>query len=167
MKFDDYIRGLEGQQLNKNSWSDFGRKQTNLFLERYSFLESRYADFLTEIGGLEVYSSKYLLVLYGFALSEAELVYPVDQYLRDREFLAIGEYTEKRESDKWKGVGYFYRTSDKSPVIYMRFYQEENEKIANRYFPSLIGFGELLGYCTAKSYKEQLNLATGGEYSSS
>lgn len=160
----DYIRSLEGHCLDKNSWSEFSKDQTQVFLHRYSFLEDQYSDFLTRIGGLEVYASKYILVLYGFALSEPELIYPVESYLRDKHYLAIGEYTEKRKENKWKGVGYFFSLSDKSPIVYTRFDQETDTEIVDRYFPTFLGFDELLKFVTKKPYEEQFSLATGGEY---
>lgn len=161
MNVENYLRNLEGEELNRNNWTQLAREQTEAFLKKYEFVQKDlgYLHFMRKIGGAEVYNPDFLLVIYGFALSESEFVYPVDKYLNKEKYLVIGEYTEKRIPYKWKGIGYYYFLDDDKPIIYAKFNQEDDAKIGKGYYPLCIGFENLIKTSTTKSYFEQLIIA--------
>ena len=165
MPLKEYLLSIEGNNLENNVYTKESHHKAKAFLEKYPFLsrDKDYSDFIEKINGIEIYGTNLILIFYGFALSEPELVYPVEKYLDEMGFLLVGEYTDKRKGSNWRTIGYYFHQVDKSPVIYAKFFSDIPEA-QGRYYPLCIGFQELIKIALNKSFDEQFKMAYSPEY---
>lgn len=160
MKVYEYLKNLPGFESEIISWTDIAIQQTEEFITHYRFIQkdNEYCLFISKIGGAVIANSDYIFIIYGFALTEPEIVLSKSNYLNEIGYLGIGEYVDKKDENNWKGIGYSYHTADHLPIIYARFSRKSNETDPNHYYPLCIGFENFIKICTTKNYSEQINI---------
>lgn len=165
MSLREYLLNIEGNNLENNVYTSESHQKAEEFKNKYSFLnnDAIYLSFIEEINGVEIYATETIIIFYGFAISEPELVYPVEKYLDVRGYLLIGEFTEKRKHGNWRTIGYYYQQSDENPVIYAKFFSDL-EEVKDRYYPLCNGFQELLGIVFQMNFDEQFKIAYTPDY---
>lgn len=161
MDFKKHFLKIDGSNLRNNVYTEDRLRKAEDFLKTYSFVkkDNDYTKFLLEINGVELFTNTHICILYGFAFSEPEMIFSINQYLDDLGYLLIGEYTDKRKKSSWRTIGYYYYKFDQSPVIYAKFFYMEDQNTKGKLYPLCIGFNELVEIISNNDYDEQFNMA--------
>lgn len=127
------------------------------FLNFHSFTKTdiAYTKFIEEVNGIMLSNNDTSIEFYGFAMPDAEMISPIQEYMSKDGYLYIGGYTDKRANQgKWRGIAFAYLNTDKFNEIYIKLLPPNEEKFGFL----CCGFAQLIDILAVKNYDELLEM---------